>query len=112
MDTFCKFMDKEGKCHELDLQCHAILLREFKKPIYADETGEFLTYQFIRERQGSCGFTHAYLQQARASKIHVKIEVATQLARNDLERGTKLAEIIWSCCQFMPSIELFDKLKV
>ena len=112
MDKLDTFMDK---CHALDIRCNAILLEEFKQPIYADPTGSFLTFELLRSQnihQEICGFTHVYLQQAINRKIEVKLEVVVQLAESDLRRGAKLAEIVCSCCQFMPTIEFIDKSRV
>ena len=91
------------------MECNAILLREFKQPLLHPETGELLTFETLRRHPETCGFTHAYLKQSKAWKIDVKMEVIIQLAKNDLKRGATLAEIVCSCCEFLPTIELVDE---
>ena len=112
MDKLYKSSDELNNYHDLDLLCNEILKRELRVPIW-------VTYEFLRRKQPEfCGFTAFYLKQFGHFKekelpnLVFNLEVVVQLATNDMKRGATVAEIIFSCCQFMPTIEVIDKARV
>ena len=65
------------------------------------------TYEKLRS-VGSYGYTNTYLFKSanyEEFSSSAKIEVMLELAKLDLQKGTTIYELIFSCCQFFPKKE-------
>ena len=103
------------KVHKLDIKCNAILVREFKLPIPIVPlfgTGKPTTFENIRAMPYACGFVFIYLTACQKLGVDKKQEVVIELSKYDMERGATLAEVVYTCCRFMPAKELIDKSRV
>ena len=117
--TYAEVYAKITKMNVLDKECNLIFLREFKDLAFIGMNGILPTFEIIRyNKPQACGFTFNYLWHCKdlASKpkpsVDVKPEVVIELAKYDLQRGATIAEIIFSCCQFLPVLKLINKLRV
>ena len=98
--------------HELDIRCNAIFAREFNEPLVNGETGEWETFESIRKDRWACGFTFAYLDVCSRQDVKPKLEVVIELSKHDMKRGAVLAEVVFTCCQYIATKELIDKKRV
>ena len=117
--TYVEAYAKITRMNVLDKECNLIFLREFKDLSLIGMNGILPTFETIKNKSpDACGFTFVYLSYCKdlASKpkpsVDVKQEVVIELAKYDLQRGATIAEIIFSCCQFLPVLELINKFRV
>ena len=71
-----------------------------------------LTYEELR-LDGCYGYTNTYLYKSanyEQFSSSAKIEVMLELAKLDLQKGTTIPELIFTCCQFFPKKEALQKL--
>ena len=99
--------DSDIAVSDIDDKANKLLKREFK------EKWEEKTYEAIRLDGNLYGFTSQYLWlSANVKEFSSSAETSTlvEFAKLDLEKGTTIAELVFSCCQFFPKKEAIDSL--
>ena len=71
------------------------------------------TYEDIRKNPIHCGFSSKYLYlSADYKEFTTSVEISTllKLAKLDLEKGTTIPELVFSCCKWFPKKEAIKRL--
>ena len=73
------------------------------------------TYKDIRLDPYLCGFTSKYLYDSASYRDFLsfaKLSTLLKLAALDLEKGTSISELVFSCCWWFPKREAIERLRV
>ena len=91
----------------IDAEANVILKQELKEK-WTDKT-----YDEIRKDPYSYGFMIVYLHESANTKefsSSAKISTLLKLARLDLQKGTTIGELVYSCCQNFPTKQAIESL--
>ena len=103
MDCF-KILSKHG---DIDAEANQILKCEL------GENWDEKTYEEIRLKSRQCGFSSKYLfLSAKFTEFSscAKTSTLLKLAKVDLQKGTKIHEIVFCCCNWFPKREAIEGL--
>ena len=92
---------------KIDTQANAILKQEL------GEKWDEKTYEETRKDPYSSGFTSeylCYLANFEELSSSAKISTIVELAELDLQKGTTIPELVFSCCKWFPKIEAIESL--
>ena len=92
---------------EVDAEANEILKRELK------EKWDEKPYREIRLEPNLYGFMSSYLFLSVSLKqfsSSAKISILLELAKLDLQKGSSIAELVYSCCKFFPKKEAIESL--
>ena len=87
----------------IDTKAIEILKRELGYKWDAKTYKEILKYGF-------CGFMDEYLEATANLRSSAKIPTLLKLAKLDLQKGTTIVELVYSCCQSFPKKEAIESL--
>ena len=91
----------------IDAQANELLRQKF------GENWNEITYADIRKDLNACGFTSEYLFRSANYKgfsSSAEIQTLLKLAKLDLQKGTTIPQLVFSCCRWFPKREAIQSL--